>query len=199
MQLVNQLHYLDSSQDQIESESTFVKKASCKIAALKLFKNLFEKGYYFVFMCMFFAMFIAFYNFQVLQAWHSETPTVGGVMVCGKSRRNTLVTIYARDVSIDPLPAHNFINRQARQKVLVLLRVKILPLILRQRKRVNYKNFHMVRRAVKVPPEKTQSHLTNQFPSEMTLLKSLQNLQSRLKSNFPFTPISNICFKKFSR
>ena len=51
----------------------------------------------------------------------------------------------------------------------------------------------------KVPPEKTQSHLKSQVPPEMTLLKSQQNFQNRLKSNFLFTPISNIYFKRFSR
>ena len=47
-----------------------------------------------------------------------------------------------------------------------------------------------------VPPEKTQSHLKSQFAPEMALLKSQQNLQTHLKSNFLFTPISNICFQK---
>ena len=45
----------------------------------------------------------------------------------------------------------------------------------------------------------TKSHLKIQFPPEMTLFKSQQNFQTRLKSNFLFTPISNICFKQFSR
>ena len=44
-----------------------------------------------------------------------------------------------------------------------------------------------------------QSYLKSQFPPEMALLKSQQNFQSCLKSNFLFTPILNICFKKFSR
>ena len=51
----------------------------------------------------------------------------------------------------------------------------------------------------KVPPEKTQSHLKSQFPPEITLLKSQQNFQTRLKSNFLFTYISNIYFKRFLR
>ena len=40
----------------------------------------------------------------------------------------------------------------------------------------------------------TKSHLKSQFPTEMTLLQSQQNFQSHLKSNFLFTPISNIYF-----
>ena len=51
----------------------------------------------------------------------------------------------------------------------------------------------------KVPPEKTQSHLKSQFPPEVTLLKSQQNFQTCPKSNFLFTSISNIYFKRFSR
>ena len=47
---------------------------------------------------------------------------------------------------------------------------------------------------------KTQSQLRSQFPPEMTLLKSQQNSQTCLKSNFLFTPVhSNIYFKRFSR
>ena len=58
----------------------------------------------------------------------------------------------------------------------------------------------IVRRGVQSPTcEKTQSHLKSQFPPEMTLPKSQQNFQTCLKSNFLFTPISNIYFKKFSR
>ena len=41
----------------------------------------------------------------------------------------------------------------------------------------------------KFPPEKTQSHIKNQFPPEMTFLKFQQNFQTRLKPNFLFTPI----------
>ena len=48
----------------------------------------------------------------------------------------------------------------------------------------------------KVPAEKTQSNLKSQFPPEMTLLKSQQNILTHLKSNFLFTPTSNIYFKK---
>ena len=44
-----------------------------------------------------------------------------------------------------------------------------------------------------------QSHLKSQSPPEMTLLKSQQNLQFRIKSNYQFISISNICFRKFSR
>ena len=44
-----------------------------------------------------------------------------------------------------------------------------------------------------------QSQLKSRLPPEMTLLKSQQNFQSRVKSNFLFTPISDIYFKKFSR
>ena len=57
----------------------------------------------------------------------------------------------------------------------------------------------IVHTGYKVPPEKTLSHLQSQFPPEMTLLQSQQNFQTHLKSNFMFTPISNICFKKLSR
>ena len=57
----------------------------------------------------------------------------------------------------------------------------------------------IVRRGVQSPPEKTQSHLKTQFPPEMTLLKSHQNFQTRLKSNFLFTPIWNMYLKRFSR
>ena len=46
---------------------------------------------------------------------------------------------------------------------------------------------------------KKQSHLKSQFPPEMTLIKSQQNFQTCLISNFLFTPISNIYFKRFSR
>ena len=46
---------------------------------------------------------------------------------------------------------------------------------------------------------KKQSHLKSQFPPEITLLKSQQNFQTCLKSNFLFTPILNIYFKRFSR
>ena len=46
---------------------------------------------------------------------------------------------------------------------------------------------------------KKHSHLNSQFPPEMTSLKSQQNFQTCLKSNFLFTPISNIYFKRFSR
>ena len=52
---------------------------------------------------------------------------------------------------------------------------------------------------VKVLPEKTPPHLKKQFPPEMTLLKCHQNFENHPKSNFLFTPISSICFKKFSR
>ena len=38
----------------------------------------------------------------------------------------------------------------------------------------------------------------SQFSHKMTLLKSQQKSQSHLKSNFLFTPISNICLEKFS-
>ena len=51
-------------------------------------------------------------------------------------------------------------------------------------------NFHL---------KKTQSHLKSQFSPQMTFLTSHQNFQFHLKSNFLFTLISNICFKKFSR
>ena len=50
----------------------------------------------------------------------------------------------------------------------------------------------------KFPLKKTYPHLKSYFPPEMTLLKSQQNFQSRLKWNFLFTPISNI-LKRFSR
>ena len=60
-------------------------------------------------------------------------------------------------------------------------------------------HFSYVAVRYKVPPEKTQSHLKSQFPLEMTLLKSQQNFQTCLKPNFPFTPMSNINFKRFSR
>ena len=43
---------------------------------------------------------------------------------------------------------------------------------------------------------KIQSHLMSQFPPEMASLNSQQNFQSCLKSNFLFTPKSNICFLK---
>ena len=46
---------------------------------------------------------------------------------------------------------------------------------------------------------KKQSYLKSQFPPEMKLPTSQQNFQSCLKSNFLLTPISSICFKKFSR
>ena len=37
---------------------------------------------------------------------------------------------------------------------------------------------------------KKQSHQKSKFPPEMTLLKSEQNIQSCLKSNFLFTPMN---------
>ena len=60
----------------------------------------------------------------------------------------------------------------------------------------------------KVPPQKKkqakenkkkQSLLKSQFPPKMILLKSQQNFQTHLKSNFLFTPILNISLKRFSR
>ena len=51
----------------------------------------------------------------------------------------------------------------------------------------------------KVPPEKSQSHLKNQFSYEMSILKYQRNFQTRLKSNFLLTPISNTYFRMFSR
>ena len=62
-----------------------------------------------------------------------------------------------------------------------------------------FHDIHQSSQRYKVPPEKTQSYLKSQFPPEITLLKSQQNFQSHLKSNFLFTPILNIYFKKFSR
>ena len=49
----------------------------------------------------------------------------------------------------------------------------------------------------KVPSEKTLSHLKGQFPPKTTLLKSQQNFQTRLRSNFLFTSILNIHLKSF--
>ena len=51
----------------------------------------------------------------------------------------------------------------------------------------------------KVPPEKSQSHLKNQFFFKMSILKYQWNFQTHLKSNFVFTPISNIYFRRISR
>ena len=60
---------------------------------------------------------------------------------------------------------------------------------------------HSSQRSTKSVLKKSQSHFSikSQFSPEMTLLKSQQNFQSHLKSNFLFTSISNICFKKFLR
>ena len=54
-------------------------------------------------------------------------------------------------------------------------------------------------RGIKSHLKKAQPHLKSQYPPEMILLKSHQNFQACLKSNFLFTPISNIYFNKFSR
>ena len=51
----------------------------------------------------------------------------------------------------------------------------------------------------KVPPEKSQSHQKSQFSYEMSILKYQRNFQTRLKSNFLLTPISNIYFRMFSK
>ena len=54
---------------------------------------------------------------------------------------------------------------------------------------------HIVCREVQSLTRKNTISPIQPIPSR----KSHQNFQSRLKSNFLFTPISNICFKKFSR
>ena len=48
-------------------------------------------------------------------------------------------------------------------------------------------NKHSSQKGRKSLLKKTPSHLQSQFAPEMTLLKSQQNVQSRLKSNFLFT------------
>ena len=52
--------------------------------------------------------------------------------------------------------------------------------------------FHLIH----ISQRGTKTHLKSQFPPEMTLLKSQQNFQSCLKSNFLSIPNSNICFKR---
>ena len=64
--------------------------------------------------------------------------------------------------------------------------------------RIFMDHIHSLQR-VQSPTWKTHSHLESQFPPEMTLAQSQQNFQPRLKLNSLFTPISKICFKKFSR
>ena len=57
----------------------------------------------------------------------------------------------------------------------------------------------IVCRGVQSPTWKNTVPPKESIPPEMTSLKSQQNFQTCLKSNFLFTPISNIYFKKFSR
>ena len=72
--------------------------------------------------------------------------------------------------------------------------------LLKSTKHINYRLiYHSSQKGTKSHLKKTQSHITSQFPPEMILLKSQQNFQSHLKSNFRFTTISNICFKTYSR
>ena len=52
---------------------------------------------------------------------------------------------------------------------------------------------------VQTPTWKRQSRLRSHFPPEMTLLKAQEIFHTWLKSNFLFTPILNIYFKRFSR
>ena len=56
-----------------------------------------------------------------------------------------------------------------------------------------------IRSEVQSPTWKNKSHLKNPFLPEMTLHKSQQNFQSRLKPSFFLAPILKIHFKKFSR
>ena len=77
-------------------------------------------------------------------------------------------------------------------------KIKILKKIKKRQDISWFYKIHNSQRGTKSNLKK-QSHLNNQFPPEMTLLKFQQNFQTCQKLNFLFTPISNIYFKKFSR
>ena len=56
---------------------------------------------------------------------------------------------------------------------------------------------HSSERGTKSHLKKTQSHLKSHFPPEITLLKSLQNFQTPLKSNFLVTPGFELTFQSW--
>ena len=63
---------------------------------------------------------------------------------------------------------------------------------------IQWSNMCIVCQGVQCHTWKKHIPTKSQFSHKMTLLKSQQKSQSHLKSNFLFTPISNICLEKFS-